>query len=492
SEFSVKGPDQPIRVLLGAEATLPCQLSPEQSVAHMHIQWSRTQPRSTVLGYKDGQEQVGEQTLEYRGRTELVGTSIDKGDASLLIQQVRPSDDGQYRCNIKDGLVSRETTVQLQVIALGSAPQVHMTGPEESGIRVQCSSGGWFPKPSVRWNNKAGTELKSLSESHTKDKDGLFQVTASVIVTDSSLNNVTCSVKNSLSGQEKASAIFLPEPFFPRMCPWKAATLGTVPVLLLLLTGISYAGWRQHHAKESALEKKKKELEEREKARREKEEALQKRGKLKEELDRRKALYDADWKKALIYPGKKLFSGLAIAILNLFRFFSDWRKEHFTLVKMTLNHEGKDNGTEDPAPSDKQGDNNLITLNQEGITSGRFYWEVDVKDKEEWTLGVYEDSSKRSGVPEDSQKKKFRILARKGKKYRVLSYCHQDISHEESAEVLMCPDKIMVFLDYEDSDISFYNMSDGNHIFSFTKVTFSGSLYPYFKLKCTDLSGNAK
>ncbi|KAG8505789.1 Butyrophilin-like protein 1 [Galemys pyrenaicus] len=262
------------------------------------------------------------------------------------------------------------------------------------------------------------------------------------------------------------------EPFFPRMCPWKAATLGTVPVLLLLLTGISYAGWKQHHAKESAIVKKKKELEEREQARSEKEAALQKRGKLKEELDRRKALYDADWKKALIYP--------------------DWRKEHFTLVKMTLNHEGKDNGTEDPAPSDKQGDNNLITLNQEGITSGRFYWEVDVKDKEEWTLGVYEDSSKRSGVPEDSQKKKFRILERKGNKYRVLSYCLQDISHEESAEVLMCPDKIMVFLDYEDSDISFYNMSDGNHIFSFTKVSFSGSLCPYFKLKCTDLSRNAK
>ncbi|XP_054554682.1 butyrophilin-like protein 1 isoform X2 [Talpa occidentalis] len=455
SQFSVKGPSQPVRALLGADATLPCSLVPEQSAVNMHIRWYRTQLSPAVLVYKDRQEQDGEQMLEYRDRTKLLGTSIDKGDASLLIQQVRASDDGQYRCQFKDGSMSEETTVQLQVIGLGSTPQVYMTGPEENGIRVLCSSSGWFPKPSVRWINKAGGELKSLPESFTEDDKGLFHVESSVIVTDSSMNNVTCSIQNPLSGQQIASAIILPEPFFPRMCPWKAATLGTVPVLLLLLAGVSYTGWRKHQAKERAIIRKKKELEERDQMKIEKEAALQTRGKLKEELARRKRLYDLDWKKALIYP--------------------DWRKEHFKSVKLTVK-----NDKEETTPSN-QGDSNLITLNQEDITSGRFYWEVDVEDTEEWTVGVYEDSTKRSGASEDSQRKKFRILEKKGNNYRILSYCLQEISREEPAEVEKIPNKIMVFLDYEDSDISFYNMADGNHIFSFTEDTFSGSLYPYFK-----------
>ena len=83
-------------------------------------------------------------------------------------------------------------------------------GPEDHGIQVLCSSGGWFPKPWVQWRDTAGEKLLSLSESQTQDGDGLFHVEASLVVTDSSLGNVTCSIQNPVSGQEKASAIFLP------------------------------------------------------------------------------------------------------------------------------------------------------------------------------------------------------------------------------------------------------------------------------------------
>ena len=83
-------------------------------------------------------------------------------------------------------------------------------GPEDGGIRVLCSSDGWFPKPKVQWNDMLGVNLQSLSESQTQDEDGLFHVEASLVVMDSSLGNVTCSIQNPLSGQEKVSCIFLP------------------------------------------------------------------------------------------------------------------------------------------------------------------------------------------------------------------------------------------------------------------------------------------
>lgn len=480
SKFSVKRPAEPIMVLLGTDATLPCQLSPEQSAAHMQIRWYRSQGSPAVLVYQNGQELGGEQMLEYRGRTELVADSIGKGAVALLIQQVRASDDGQYWCHFKDGHISSEAVVELRVVGLGFTPHVHMMGPVDSGIRVQCSSDGWFPNPRVQWKDKTGMKLSSLSESHTQDGDGLFHVEASLVVTDSSLGSVTCSIQNPRSDQEKAAAVFLPEPFFPRVSPWKAALAGTVPVLGLLLIGISYFGWREHQSKEREVKKREKESEDRDQMKKEMEDALKIKKNLEEDLERRKALYEADWKKALLYP--------------------DWRKEQFQAAIVTFTHEichqhssdpeGRENfreDTEDMSSSNKTEDCNLIKLGQESFTSGRYYWEVDLKDSDEWTLGIYEVLPEKSGPH-----KTFRVLEKKGCEYRALTFCLQDISLEQHLQIDECPQKITVFLDYEDSDISFYNMNDGSHIFSFRQVCVSRSLYPYFRLKCLEFSPTAQ
>ncbi|XP_072800797.1 butyrophilin-like protein 1 [Vicugna pacos] len=474
SGFSVKGPAQPIMVLLGADATLPCQLSPEQNAAHMQIRWYRAQLSPAVLVYQNGQEQDGEQMLEYRGRTELVGDSIGKGAVALLIQNIRASDDGQYWCHFNDGRISQEATVELRVVGVGSAPHVHMRGPEDGGIRVLCSSGGWFPKPRVQWSGMAGMKLPSLSESQTQDGDGLFHVEASLVVTDSSTGNVTCSIQNTLSGQERVSAVFLPEAFFPRTSPWKAALAGTLPVLGLLLIGISYAGWREHKAKEREVMEREKESHEKDKMRREKEQVLEVKENLKADLERRKALYREDWKKALLYP--------------------DWRKEQFQPAPVALNQENFHQDDSYPERKenfreDMQGDCKLTALKATGFTSGRYYWEVDVGDADEWTLGIYEKPTERSDLKSDLLKK-YRVLKKKGREYRALTGYYPDISPEKLL-VEKCPQKIVIFLDYEDNDISFYNMTDGTHIFSFTQADFSGSLYPYFELKSMGLSPSA-
>nr|XP_003422269.1 butyrophilin-like protein 1 [Loxodonta africana] len=485
SGFAVKGPLEPVVALLGGDATLPCQLSPEQSATHMDIRWYRAQLSPAVLVYQNGQEQGGEQMLEYRGRTELAEDTIGTGSVSLLIEQIRASDNGQYRCLFKDGDISQEAIVELNVIGLGSAPHVHMTGLENGGIRVLCSSGGWFPKPKVQWEDMTGVKLPSLSEYQTQDGDGLFHVEASLVVTDSSMGNVTCSIQNPLSGQEKVSAIFLPEPFFPRMSPWKAALAGTLPVLGLLLIGTSYIGWREHQAKHREIKKRKQEAAERDQVKNEKRIALEAKETLEADLVRRKALYNEDWKKAQLYP--------------------DWRKEQFQPALVTLKHENFHQNNSDPEEkencskethdislSNKKGDGNLIILNQKSFTSGRYFWEVDTGDTDEWALGIYEVHISDNELPKDVPLKKFRVLEKKGCNYRALTCGPKVISQEVPVLIEKFPQKIVIFLDYEDSDISFYDMTEGTHIFSFTQVSFSGSLYPYFKHNPMELSSSAQ
>ncbi|XP_023368720.1 butyrophilin-like protein 1 isoform X1 [Otolemur garnettii] len=470
--FSVKASAEPVVVLLGEDAILPCQLYPAQSTAHMHIRWYRAQLSPAVLVFQDRQDLGGEQMLEYRGRAELLGASLGRGDATLQIRRARTSDHGQYRCRVEDGDVFQEATVELHVIGLGSVPHIYMMGPEEGGIRVLCSSGGWFPSPKVQWRDTAGVKLPSLPESQSQDGDGLFRVVASLVVKDSSVGNVTCSIQNLLSGQEKASAIFLPEPFFPRVSPWKVALAGTLPVIGILLSGLSYVGWKQHQAKKRAIKEKKKESQETDQMRSEKESVLKDQEKLEAELERRKKLYHEDWKKALIYP--------------------DWRKEYFKPALVSLNHEIFDQNNSDPKRKENcneeiQGDGNLITLEKKDFKSGQYYWEVDKMDTDEWTLGIYEEHEEENGLSKEASKK-FRVLVKRGCEYRALAYCSQNIALEESLLIKEHPQKIVIFLDYEDSNLSFYDVASGAHIFSFTQPSFSGSVNPYFKHKAIELS----
>lgn len=69
------------------------------------------------------------------------------------------------------------------------------------------------------------------------------------------------------------------EPFFPRTSPWKRALAGTLPVLVLLLIGMSYFGWREHKAKEREVMERKKESQEKEEMSSNKEGALAAKGK---------------------------------------------------------------------------------------------------------------------------------------------------------------------------------------------------------------------
>lgn len=118
SLFSVEGPLEPVVVSLGEDASLPCQLLPEQSAAHMHIRWYRGQLSPAVLVFQDGQEHSDEQMLEYRGRTQLVANAINKGSVTLLIQHVRASDAGQYWCHFRDGDVFQDAIMELNVVGM--------------------------------------------------------------------------------------------------------------------------------------------------------------------------------------------------------------------------------------------------------------------------------------------------------------------------------------------------------------------------------------
>ncbi|XP_059564295.1 hemicentin-1-like [Myotis daubentonii] len=201
--FQVQGPHEPLVAILGGEAELPCFLLPPQNVKNMEIRWTRSLPSQVVHLYEDGRDKPEEAMVEYLGRTELVKNVMPKGIVVLKILNVQPSDNGQYCCAFKNGSFYNDTVIELKVAALGSHPQFHLEVTKSSQLRLECKSEGWFPQPKVQWTDSEGGEILAQSETHTQDKGGLSYVTTSLLLSEASQKNLTCSVWNPVLNQKK-------------------------------------------------------------------------------------------------------------------------------------------------------------------------------------------------------------------------------------------------------------------------------------------------
>ncbi|XP_053234519.1 E3 ubiquitin-protein ligase TRIM39 isoform X1 [Podarcis raffonei] len=113
-------------------------------------------------------------------------------------------------------------------------------------------------------------------------------------------------------------------------------------------------------------------------------------------------------------------------------------------------------------------------LATEGFTSGRHYWEVEVGEKTHWALGVCNESVSRKGettsLPETGY---WRVRLFNGDKYAATTTPFTPLS------VATKPKRVGVFLDYEAGRLSFYNVTDRSHIYTFTD-TFTEKLWPFF------------
>ncbi|KAG8509306.1 E3 ubiquitin-protein ligase TRIM58 [Galemys pyrenaicus] len=113
-------------------------------------------------------------------------------------------------------------------------------------------------------------------------------------------------------------------------------------------------------------------------------------------------------------------------------------------------------------------------LGLQSFSSGRHYWEVAVAERAEWGLGVCRDALPRKGEATPSPENGvWAVWLLKGDEYMVLAAPAVPRLHPAR------PRRVGIFLDYEAGEVSFYNVSDGSHVYTFSQL-FSGLLRPYF------------
>ncbi|XP_071396182.1 E3 ubiquitin-protein ligase TRIM21-like isoform X1 [Centroberyx affinis] len=114
-------------------------------------------------------------------------------------------------------------------------------------------------------------------------------------------------------------------------------------------------------------------------------------------------------------------------------------------------------------------------LGKQSFSSGRFYYEVQVKGKTEWGLGVARGSINRKGLITLSPKNGYwTVWLSNENGYKAFADPPVLLSLKSK------PQKVGVFVDYEEGLVSFYDVDAAVLIYSFTGCSFTEKLYPFF------------
>ncbi|XP_036302452.1 selection and upkeep of intraepithelial T-cells protein 1-like isoform X4 [Pipistrellus kuhlii] len=210
--FTVTGLQGPILAPFGGIVELSCQLSPPQNAEHMEIRWFRDRYTQPVYLYNNGKDLHVETISRYVERTELRKEAIREGKVTLRIHNVSVDDHGEYHCFFKDGDFDEEAITDVKVTATSLGIQILVHPPNTKGLLVECSTGGWFPQPQMEWRDSRGEIILPTSISHSQDTHKLFNMKMTLLLKQSSHKNVTCCLRNPVTGQEERTSIVLSEP----------------------------------------------------------------------------------------------------------------------------------------------------------------------------------------------------------------------------------------------------------------------------------------
>ncbi|XP_060789579.1 zinc-binding protein A33-like [Neoarius graeffei] len=128
----------------------------------------------------------------------------------------------------------------------------------------------------------------------------------------------------------------------------------------------------------------------------------------------------------------------------------------------------------------------VMVLGKESFSSGRFYYEVQVRGKTEWDLGLVRENINRKGkisaTPENGL---WTVILRNENQYWARADLPVLLTLKEKVET------VGVFVDYDEGLVSFYDVKSQSHIYSFTGQSFTEKLYPFFSPYLNDGGKNS-
>ncbi|XP_017328016.1 butyrophilin subfamily 1 member A1 [Ictalurus punctatus] len=430
--LEVVGPEAPLVAVAGEDLVLPCFIKPNTSAVHMRVEWFRLDVEDSLVHlYKDHEDKYEKQAQSYRGRTSLFKQELQKGNASLKLSSLQVSDEGKYKCLVEEeNSWYDDITVHVTVEVLGSHPVITMESYDHSGgINLVCESRGWNPEPEVLWMNREGDPLPAEDTQIHRDTEG-FSVKRHITVYDySDSNKFYCRLLQKHHMME--TEVNINSEVFEA---WKGVVISIIILGLITTAGFILTITCVYQKTVTLRIMEKQEFEK----------------KIKYAVD---VTLDPDT------ASPKLI-------------LSNDRKQ--------VTHEDT---KQDLPDTPQRFDYSSCVLGKQSFSSGRFYYEVQVRGKTKWDLGVATESINRKGkITLTPQNGFWAVVLRKGNQYKACAGPSVPLTLRENVE------KVGVFVDYEEGLVSFYDVMARSHIYSFTGQSFTQKLYPFFS-PCNNKKG---
>ncbi|XP_068443103.1 nuclear factor 7, brain-like [Clinocottus analis] len=143
---------------------------------------------------------------------------------------------------------------------------------------------------------------------------------------------------------------------------------------------------------------------------------------------------------------------------------------------LVLTHDGKHvhcgDATQNLPDNPERFNPAINVLGKQSFSSGRFYFEVQVKGKTSWDLGVARESANRKGSVSAKPENGFwTICLREGRTHKA---------HDVHLNLKSHLEKVGVFVDYQKRSVSFYDVDSAELVHGFADCSFAEKLLPFF------------
>lgn len=185
------------------ECVLPCQFQSDGQGAR--VMWYKKKAVVSCTRYGNTSFVVGHNSPadKYKGRTNLYEDLVLAGNATMVLRNVTPQDQGKYFCIT----MTAPRTDESGVISLIIRAPVGDVDIELRGDEVTCRAGGIFPAPELTWSTDPPFHAGASHQNRTsiyKDRLGFYHAESSLSLRGHNATNQTyvCSVSNDVSSRK--------------------------------------------------------------------------------------------------------------------------------------------------------------------------------------------------------------------------------------------------------------------------------------------------
>ncbi|MBN3275095.1 BT1A1 protein, partial [Polyodon spathula] len=357
--------------------------------------------------------------------------------------------------------------------ALGTQPSVSMDSTQGEQTQLVCRSEGWDPEPEVIWRDRDGNDVTSLSNTTMqRDSQGLRSVSSYIKINQQS-NVFSCLLRSKIPKPDWESKLHIARDFFPGVSGWMVAffltlalSIGAIPLLVIQWKRMDASHMNKFLVGFLSNESIVLEIVQQGKT------LLKEQNKTdiqKQNHKHNNKINTSGQAGQIAFTDRRLFISVDVTL--------DPDTAH---PWVNLSVEGKRmrrrETRQDVPNTPVRFDDRLCVLGKEGFTSGRHYWQVQVGENTRWALGVSRESAPRKGGFSMTPQQGYWTVERvSGDEFIALTDPKTPLPRS------LKPQKLGVYLDYEEEQLSFYNVETRSHIFTFTDIENPNEkLYPFF------------